>query len=287
MRFWVLLFFCASCVGAEVQLSDPAYVIRELVNGNYQKQTDMDILELFEVDPLFFDRIVKDVIQLIQDQTPSIATERGHLSNWSKPEGMITQYSLLNRSGRYDDYSTDHDRSIQKKRFAHGSLYPSLDQFIKLFPHAVNFRINVLHGKSSFTQHQEDLCFIHNKTHDPALRVRFHLPIATHDQALMLMEGNLYRFNPGKIYFFHNGCIHDGVNLHPTQIRVHLLWDMLLTEDTFTRMFARALPLSFLSKSETTALFPVQTIGIDPKYKQKKRALSYEKALQTKLCPIQ
>lgn len=287
MKRFLALFLFGSISLAAMDLSDPGQVIHQLVEGNYQKDSEVQILQIFELDEAFFQAVAKDVLNLVQDQTSSVPAEPGHLTNWIKPEGLIKQYSLLNESGRCDDFSIDHNRSVRGKKFAHGTLYPHLDQFIHAFPHAVNFRISVLFGNSSFAQHQEDICFINRITNKPALRVRFHLPIVTNEQAFMLMQGSLYRFNPGKIYFFHNGCIHSALNLHPTEVRIHLLWDMLLTEDTFTRMFERSKNLPFFTKLETTTLTPVQIIGIDPNYKRTERAISYQTALQATLCPVQ
>ena len=216
-----------------VNLENSKEVIQKIIDANFQKNPELTMLQLYNVDRAFFDKVANEVLTLIDENQPSYATKSGHASNWSKPQGTITQFSLLNVSGILDDYSTDHNLSTENKKFAYGNQYPHLKQFIALFPHATNFRINVLHEKSRFTQHEEDICIQSRITGKPALKVRFHLPILTNDQAVMVMQGDLYHYNPSTIYFFHNGCIHDGVNLSETQPRVHLLWDMLLTEDTY------------------------------------------------------
>jgi hypothetical protein len=269
------------------KLDDSQAVIRALVDANYQKEADLTILQLFKVDEEFNRRICEEVISLIQNNNPSIVTDPKHNSYWSHPEGLITQFSLLNVSGILNDYSKDHNRSIKGKSFAHGDRYPNLGQFISLFPHAVNFRINILNAKSRFTQHQEDICFFSNEGHEPVVRARFHLPIFTNPEAIMLMEGKAYHFDPGIVYFFHNGCIHDGANMSETESRIHLIWDMILTQDTFERMFKRSIDLPLLEKIEDVELVEVADVGIDPEYKRTNRKMSYDEAVRARFCPVQ
>ncbi len=266
--------------------ANPNALIRQLVDVNYLKTDHPSVLELFEVDKHFFRELSREVFQLMNDFDASLVTEY-HPSNWTNPEGKIEQYSLLNLTGRVNDYSSDHNRSVKGKKFRQAPSYPHLAALISSMPHAVNFRINILSPKSRFTQHQEDICFLHSLTSMPALRVRFHLPIATHNQALMLANGNIYHFEEGKIYFFHNGSVHDGVNQSLSAIRVHLLWDMLLTEDTYERMFNRSIPISFLNKSVEIEMDPISIIDIDPNYKKTSYKLSYEAAIESSLCPLQ
>jgi hypothetical protein len=268
-------------------LDNPTFVIEQLVEANYQKPSDVTMLQLYKVEPLFFEGLAKEVMDLIKEHNPSFIIDSTHPSYWSKPEGLITQYSLLNTSGIINDYSTDHNRSILNKRFAFGEKYPCLEKFISLFPHSINFRLNLLNGKACFTQHQEDICFYHNLTNRPSIRVRFHLPIVTNSQAEMLSEGNVYHFDPGMIYFFHNGCVHDGINKNEEEVRIHLLWDMLLTEDTYTKMFQRSIDSPLLFKLENVNLQPIGKIDVDPDYKRTVRKLSYQEAKKCTLCQIQ
>ena len=85
-----------------------------------------------------------------------------------------------------------------------------------------NFRIHVIGAYSELGQHREGICFIHTNS-QPALRVRFHLPIVTNDQAMMFIEDNYYHFDEKKIYFFHNGCVHATANHHLSKERIHLV----------------------------------------------------------------
>ncbi len=268
-------------------LSPSELLIRNLVDVNYQKTVNPKVYELFKTEETFFKNLYNEVIEIVEKFNPSIVTNKKHLSNWSSPEGIITQYSLLNESGKFDDYSSDHNRSINKKIFSQEASYPNLKALIKSMPHATNFRINILYPKSCFTQHREDLCFIHKITKKPALRVRFHLPIFTNNHSKMLLNGDLYHFEAGKIYFFHNGAIHDGINQDDSLPRIHLLWDMLLTEDTYKRMFERSIDIPFLKKSKNIKLEAIDSIEIDPNYKKVPHKIPYQEALKITFCPVQ
>lgn len=269
------------------QFDNPTELIQKIVDANYQHNPEIFILQLFDLNPDFFENVSKEVLQLIHENQPSYATSPTHNSYWSRPEGMISQFSLLNVSGILSDYSADHNLSSKNKKFFHGDRYPNLATFISLFPDSTNFRINVLHEKSHFTQHQEDICVPNQISNKPSLKLRFHLPILTNKNAVMLMQGDAYHFDPGTIYFFHNGCIHDGVNMSESEPRVHLLWDMLLTKDTFARMFERSISMGLLTKLDDVSLTPAYHVGIDPNYKKTNRRYSYQEACQITLCPPQ
>jgi hypothetical protein len=67
-------------------------------------------------------------------------------------------------------------------------------------------------------------------------RGRFHLPIVTNPEAYVLLDGDLFHLQEGRLYFFNNGCIHSAINDGETDC-FHLVWDMLLTEATIELMF--------------------------------------------------
>ncbi len=284
--FLSVSFFISTAHGT-LNLENSEEIIQKIVDASYHKDTELTMLQLYELNPVFFDILSQEVLTLIRENQPSYATDPSHTSSWSKPQGVISQYSLLNVSGAFNDFSTDHNLSIKNKKFARSDRYPYLAKFISLFPHATNFRLNVLYAKSCFTQHEEDICIPNRISGHPCLKLRFHLPILTNDDAVMLSQGDLYHFNAGTIYFFHNGCIHDGINLNESEPRVHLLWDMLLTTDTFKRMFQRSATMPFLKKLSDVTLIPIDNIGIDPEYKRTVKNYSYEEAQRIVLCPVQ
>ena len=265
---------------------EPQDLIDDLIKGNYHKNPENKALELFKVDETFFADLKKEVIQIVQSESPSQVNKAGHVTRWTRPVGNAFQFSLLNQTGRFDDFSTDQIKSRGNKKFHHKKTYPKLAEFISKFPGMTNLRINILDTNSRLSQHEEDISLYHDTTGKPALRTRFHLPIITNPRALMFLEGDLYHFNAGKIYFFHNGCIHAAENNNSTYARIHLIWDMLLTDDTFTRMFQQSTPVNFLNPVEDQKVRPVGQVPIDPNYAKQRKNKPYNIMRHAQLCPM-
>jgi len=261
------LFTCCA-FGQNLDLDNPQEIIRQLVAGNYEQTCELSVLKLFQLDSDFFEGLSREVCNLV-----SICP--------------LKKLTLLNRTGKFQDASSDHDWSVWGKKFFHARRYPHLGYLISLFPHAVNFRAVRMGPLSQLYPHDENICLQHRKTGEPCLRVRFHLPIKTHPEAFMFMDGEFYRFEEGNIYFFHNGRIHDAMNQHPSEERIHLIWDMLLTDDTFRRMFERSIPMPKLARVENVYLLPVKTGEIDLHALKRPRIFDYDEALRSSLCPIQ
>jgi len=119
------------------------------------------------------------------------------------------------------------------------------------------------------------------------MRVRIHLPILTNSEVLMFLDGDLYHFEEGNIYFFHNGCIHSSENNHLYEDRIHLVWDMLLTEDTFQRIFLRNHLSPLLIPTEEIALSPIDQRKIDGNYAKTPKILPIERARKIQFCKTQ
>jgi hypothetical protein len=196
-------------------------------------------LRLFRVEEGFFGTLAGDVERLCRSNDPSYAGRPDHVTNWTRPFGDVLQYSLLNESGRYDDFTSDHDLSCFGKRFHEAPKYPALARLVECFPHTVNFRINVLGPGAGLSPHEEHVAM---QTHSGKVgaRVRFHLPIATNGRAELMLDGWSYHLDEGTIYFVNHGCVHAAVNRGDAP-RVHLVWDMLLTADAFALMFGNGL----------------------------------------------
>lgn len=69
------------------------------------------------------------------------------------------------------------------------------------------------------------------------LRMKFHMPVFSNPHVDMFQYDRGYKFHEGEIYYFTNGCTHSVEN-RGDSARVHLIWDMLLTDDTFGRIFS-------------------------------------------------
>ena len=93
--------------------------------------------------------------RLTEAERASDVGDPTHVTNWTRPRGTVLQFSLFNASGRFDDFSCDHDFSSFGKRFHSGSSYPELARLIDWLPNIVNFRVNVMGPHASLAPHEE------------------------------------------------------------------------------------------------------------------------------------
>lgn len=258
-------------------------LILDLVEGNYNRPSQYKALQLFTVDEDFLAGLQEEVLHIIDNYWTD--QNKGVLRNWSNVQGTMAQFSLFNASGNLEDFHYDYSWTSEGKKFHYGDDYPHLAKMISYLPGVVNFRVNKFSGKSGLRPHQEDICLNHSITKKPAMKVRFHLPLFTNEGARLLIAGDIVHFEKGKVYFFHNGCIHDSINEHPTASRIHILWDMLLTEDTFEQMFVRSKEVPFFTPIEDVKVVPIRR----EKYSARplRRDVPYELARKIQFCPMQ
>jgi hypothetical protein len=203
-------------------------------DGNYHRG-GIRCLRLFRVEETFLRRLVAEATQLCGSEAASEASRPEHVTRWAGPYGSVRQYSLLNRSGRYDDFSTDHDLSCFGKRFRDDQHYPTLARFVDAFAHAINFRIHAMHPASGLSTHEEHTV-IRAKNGRVGIRARFHLPLMTNPAAELTLDGSVYHLEAGTIFFVNNGCVHSARN-GGSDVRTHLVWDLLLTREMLELMF--------------------------------------------------
>jgi hypothetical protein len=208
-------------------------------DANYH-QGGIRCLQLFTAEETFFGQLRTEVIRLCQTECGSRVGDPGHVTNWTRPRGEVVQFSLLNASGRYDDFRADHDLSCFGKRFHGTATYPSLARMVDTFPHTVNFRVNLLGPGARLSPHEEH-SVIRTRTGSVALRTRFHLPVCTNPSAEMMLDGDVYRLEVGRVYLVNHGCVHSACN-YGNHDRIHLVWDMLMTREAFQFMFEAAMP---------------------------------------------
>jgi hypothetical protein len=226
-------------------------------------------LRLFALAPEFFAALSRECLVLARAERPSEVGDRAHVTHWTKPRGTVLQYSLLNRSGRFDDTSTDHDLSCFGKRFHSVNLYPSLAALVAAFPHSINFRLNVLTPGASLSPHREPVCF-RARGGAVGVRLRLHLPVVTNPAAEILLDDQIFVFPLGEVALFNQGCVHAAANGGATD-RLHLVWDMLLTRSTCDSLFgdgpapipARRYPADQQALSPRTASPPRPFIGLE------------------------
>ena len=144
--------------------------------------------------------------------------------------------------------------------------FPTVAKFISAFPHALNMRLNGMGKKSGLSPHEENVIHWYGAARPTRFfaRVRFHLPMQTNEQALMLMQGETFHFQAGYVYFFHNGTVHSANNQGDTY-RYHLVWDMLLSRETYAQMFQGKAGVDFLSPvaEQERDVPPVGKVSID------------------------
>jgi hypothetical protein len=216
-----------------------AELLAGIRDGNYHAG-GIRCLRIFQLERDHLAKLRGDVERLCQEKRSSNVNDPSHITNWTRPRGQVLQFSLLNASGRCDDFSTDHDLSCFGKQFHAVTAYPHLAHFITLFPHTVNFRIIVIASGARLSAHEEH-SVIRTRRGTVGVRARFHLPVVSNSRAELMLDGCVYHLGPGTIYFVNHGCIHAASN-GGDEHRIHLVWDMLLTREVYDFMFAEESP---------------------------------------------
>jgi Aspartyl/Asparaginyl beta-hydroxylase len=265
--------------------------VAELLQGIRDADRHRDgirCLRLFRVEPGYFVHLRADLDRLGGQAPASDVAQPEHVTHWTRPFGSVRQWSLLNASGRYDDFSTDHDLSCFGKRFHEPEVYPALARLVTAFPHTVNFRINVLGPQAGLAPHEEH-ALVRTRAGTVGARVRFHLPVVTNPEAELTLDGHVYHLEAGTIYFVNHGCVHSAANQGAAG-RMHLVWDMLLTRSAFDCMFAGTAspdaPLQRVTGTECAPV-PVRTERVVPAPRRLPPRVSADEADALGLCEAQ
>ncbi|MGW3199160.1 aspartyl/asparaginyl beta-hydroxylase domain-containing protein [Streptomyces sp. NPDC001118] len=220
-----------------------------------QHRPGIRCLRLFAARPSTLRPLVDEVALLRQQQRPSYPADRDHVTVWARPQGRVQQFSLLNSSGRCDDYSRDHDLSCFGKRFHHADRHPALAALAGALPHLVNFRINVLGPGAALPPHEEH-SVVRAQDGTVGVRARFHLPLTTSPAATVLLDGDVHHLEAGVVHLVNHGCVHAAENLGAAE-RIHLVWDMLLTADAARTMFGTGPAPAGFTRMRQRAVRPV------------------------------
>jgi len=202
--------------------------------GEFHRTDPLKCAELFTIEPASFLPLKNELQILAGHNAPSEVQDKTHPANRTKPTGDVVQFSLLNNTGNFADTAEFRSRSIYGKHFHHAADYPALAAFIALFPHATSMRLLGMGPNGGLHPHKVNSSW--RKGRHWYFTARFHLPIMTNPEALILLDGDPFHFQEGRVYFFHNGCIHSAYNGGETN-RFHLVWDMLMTQETIDLMF--------------------------------------------------
>ncbi|WP_428265317.1 aspartyl/asparaginyl beta-hydroxylase domain-containing protein [Haliangium sp.] len=257
------------------------------IRAGDQHQGGIRCLRLFRLDRDYFSALRDQVVRLCDREHPSDVSRPEHITNWTRPVGQVQQFSLLAGSGRYDDFSSDHDQSCLGKRFHGAAEYPLLGAFVAAFPHAINVRINLLGPGAGLSPHEEHALF-RTRAGTIGARVRLHLPVVTTPAAELVLDGEVHHLDAGTIYYINHGCVHAAFN-RGDSARIHLVWDLLLTHDVYRGVFAPTarldLPLVRVDESERVpAPARVERMGA---HRRLPSSLSGEHIDELGLCPIQ
>lgn len=215
-----------------------AALLSGIRDGNYHVANGTRCLQLLRLGKEYFEALREEVLVLTRSERGSDVTDPSHVTYWTRPSGEAIQYSLYNTSGRYDDYSTDHDwRRLGKQFFGAGS-YPRLAKLLAQIPDPINFRINILGAGAQLSPHEEHSIV---RMSDGAIvgRLRFHLPVVTERGAELTLDGNVYHLEAGVIYFINHGCVHSARN-GGRDARIHLVWDVLLSQAAYDCLFGES-----------------------------------------------
>jgi hypothetical protein len=205
----------------------------KIANGNFHRSPSLRAAKLYPANITDLRREVHEIV----DGLPYSSVSAGHITNWTDPIGEVRQWSLWNRHGKTDDTSDDFSYAMAGRHVPHAGRFPALDSFIRSHPDLVNMRLNMLSAGSALSPHEEHLP--RKKAQGKvSLRARFHLPIDTNPFAKMFADDRWFHFEEGNVYFFNNGCVHAARNGGETS-RLHLVWDMLMTERAYNQMFSR------------------------------------------------
>jgi Aspartyl/Asparaginyl beta-hydroxylase/Glycosyl transferases group 1 len=214
-------------------------VLRRLAAGNYHHPDGLRALHIGVVTNIMMEWLLRDMRELTRGWEPSIVREGSHNTGWTRPVGQVKQWSLYSTHGRTNDTSDDfrYDNLADKRPVS----LSGIEELAESLPDLVNMRLNLIGPGSRLSPHEESL------ERDlgagrVALRARFHLPLVTTGQALMLADGDLFHFEAGRVYLFNNGCVHSASNDGDSD-RLHLVWDQLMTERAVGAMFGSTPPI--------------------------------------------
>jgi hypothetical protein len=221
-------------------------VLRGISAGNYHRG-GVRCLRLFDVTPAAVASLRDDVRLLRSRHRPSRADGEDHVTGWVGAQGRVEQYSLVTASGRYDDFSRDHDLSCFGKRFRAHAAHPGLGALLDSLPHLVNARIAVLSPGAELPPHEEH-SVIRSRSGGIGVRARFHLPLVTNPDATLLLDGERFHLAAGGVFLVNHGCVHAARNTGRAE-RIHLMWDQLLTSEALEIMFGAGPPPAGLTRT--------------------------------------
>ena len=108
--------------------------------------------------------------------------------------------------------------------------------------------------------------------------------MVTDFRAELTLDGYVYHLAPGMIYFVNHGCVHS-VHNGGNNCRIHLVWDLLLTNEVYEAMFGNttwSLPVTRVPEDQQTVT-PIRTEQIGP-YERIPPIVTRDEADSLRLC---
>jgi len=209
-----------------------AALLQQLAEANYHRE-GLKIADFGALSHDDFATLNDAAHDIIGGHKPSII-EAGHVTNWTKPQGTVHQWSCWNTHGNTSNTVEDFNYNPRGRTFVHSGL----EEFFSKVPGLANLRLNMMMPESGLSPHEEHIVLPGGK-----MRIRYHIPIQTNRYCTSLLERDWYHMKKGHLYLFNNGCVHAARNGSRTYSRFHFVFDQMLTEeacDTLCGRLARA-----------------------------------------------
>ena len=220
----------------------------------FEHKGGLKTLLLGKIEPSWFSQIQRECSAIITAGESSDVTQKGHVTNWTRPTGQVRQFSLFNMSGDSADTHTDFGGlgDSAKKRLVFPQ-HEAIARFARLFMPALrNLRLNGMGTSAALNAHEE--MSITPMPLGSSHIVRFHLPVFTNPEARIYLDDEMYHYEEGCLYFFNHGCVHAAAN-YGAEPRYHLVLDAFLDKRLFANLFpGRDSPDPGFVKSQSTGM---------------------------------
>jgi hypothetical protein len=74
----------------------------------YEHRGGLRMFAVGKIEDDWLEQLRSEVHWIINSQESSDVTSPSHVTYWTRPRGVARQFSLLNKTGRADDFSSDH-----------------------------------------------------------------------------------------------------------------------------------------------------------------------------------
>lgn len=236
-------------------------ILKRYASLNWQDDVSDGLMlaHLGEIDFYELAALRNEAKLIIERRESSDVQDPAHVTYWTKPKGVVRQWSLVNREGRTNCQAGDYDTG---KPFVCREIAPVLNMFASEHEGLVNMRLNLMGPDSGLALHREATAILVDGK--PRLKVRFHLPLFTSGSPCRLGNG-VYEMNIGQVYLFNNGAPHASWNEGESE-RVHLVWDCLVTHKllSYLENAEEVRPaLALEVKAESHNSYPREACGVE------------------------